>query len=89
MTHRRGKAHVIGRQRKSRNVKQYINQGNSVTTPAALKKAIESNEGIKGGACHTGTCSQDYWTQENQVGRYKQFVQLRDNIHGREVLQGL
>ncbi|CAB4040733.1 Hypothetical predicted protein, partial [Paramuricea clavata] len=29
-------------------VKQYINQGNSVTTPAELKKAIESNGGIKG-----------------------------------------
>ena len=29
-------------------VKQYINQGHSVTTPADLKKAIESNEGIAG-----------------------------------------
>ena len=31
-----------------RHVKQYINQGHSVTTPADLKKAIESNEGIPG-----------------------------------------
>ena len=29
-------------------VKQYINQGHSVTTPADLRKAIESNEGICG-----------------------------------------
>ena len=29
-------------------VKQYINQGHSVTTPADLKKAIESDEGIAG-----------------------------------------
>ena len=28
-------------------VKQYINQGHSVTTPADLKKAIESDEGIE------------------------------------------
>ena len=27
---------------------QYINQGHSVTTPADLKKAIESDEGIAG-----------------------------------------
>ena len=31
-----------------RHVKQYINQGHSVTTPADLKKAIESDEGIAG-----------------------------------------
>ena len=30
------------------NVKQYINQGHFVTTPADLKKALESNEGIAG-----------------------------------------
>ena len=29
-------------------MKQYINQGHSVTTPADLKKAIESDEGIAG-----------------------------------------
>ena len=29
-------------------VKQYINQGHSVTTPTDLKKAIKSNEGIAG-----------------------------------------
>ena len=29
-------------------VQQYINQGHSVTTPADLKKAIESDEGIAG-----------------------------------------
>ena len=29
-------------------VKQYINQGHSVTTPADLRKAIESNKGICG-----------------------------------------
>ena len=29
-------------------VKQYINQGHSVTTPADLKKATESEEGIAG-----------------------------------------
>ena len=30
------------------NVKQYINQGHFVTTPADLKKALESDEGIAG-----------------------------------------
>ena len=30
-------------------VKQYINEGHSVTTPAYLRKAIESNEGINCG----------------------------------------
>lgn len=29
-------------------LKQYINQGHSVTTPAGLKKAIESDAGIAG-----------------------------------------
>ena len=29
-------------------VKQYINQGHSVTTPADLRKAIKSNKGICG-----------------------------------------
>ena len=29
-------------------VKQYINQGHSVTTPADLKKAIQSDEGVAG-----------------------------------------
>ena len=29
-------------------VKEYINKGSSVATPTALKKAIQSNEGIDG-----------------------------------------
>ena len=39
-------------------MKQYINQGHSVTTPADLRKAIESNEGINLWCASNGcTCS--------------------------------
>ena len=62
-------------------VKQYINQGHSVTTPADLRKAIESNEGICGVRVTVVPVPKTtiYVPKEHQVGGHQYFVQFRDH----------